>query len=190
MNKKKPKILLHTCCAPCTTYVHPEIKKEGFDVVGYFYNPNIHPFKEFEQRLETLKLYAGHAGLDLVCNDHYELESHLRLTLGKKPEERCLSCYKLRLFSAAAYAKQKGMDFFTTTLLISPYQNHDAIIEAGMEMSRIHGVPFYYKDFRIGFYTSKKIAKEMNLYMQKYCGCIFSEKERFARSKKNSYTSA
>ena len=187
--KKGSKLLLHTCCAPCTTYVHSELKEAGFKVTGHFYNPNIHPFQEFETRLKMMKLYVAHSGLDVIYDDTYEPEDHLHLTLGKAQKERCLACYKLRLYQTAALARQKGFDYFSTTLLISPYQDHEAIIKAGMEMSRLHGVPFFYDDFRKGFHTSKQLAKEMNLYRQKYCGCIFSEKERFATKKKNSYTS-
>lgn len=180
--------MLHTCCAPCTTFVYPELVKKDLEITGYFYNPNVHPYKEFEKRLETLKIYASLSKLPMVYNEAYDLEDHLRLTMGKGASERCLECYKLRLYTVAAYARAKGFDYFSTTLLISPHQNHAAIIQAGMEISRLHGVPFYYEDLRRGFQTSHQLAKEMKLYLQNYCGCVFSEKERFARAVENSYT--
>jgi predicted adenine nucleotide alpha hydrolase (AANH) superfamily ATPase len=165
------------------------LENEGVEVTGYFYNPNIHPFQEFNKRLETLKLYASLSNLPMVYNENYEMEDHLRMTMGRVGGERCLECYKLRLYDTAAYARKRGFDFFSTTLLISPYQNHPAIMKAGMEMSRLHGVPFYYKDLRSGFARARQIAKEMNLYLQPYCGCIYSEKERFVKTANRGYTS-
>jgi predicted adenine nucleotide alpha hydrolase (AANH) superfamily ATPase len=185
---KKPKLLLHICCAPCSSYVFPELQKKDFEVTGYFYNPNIHPYKEFEKRLETLKIYASLSKLPVIYNEAYDLEDHLRMTMGKGAAGRCLECYKLRLYVVAAHARAKGFDYFSTTLLISPHQNHAALVRAGMEISRLHGVPFYYEDLRRGFQASHQLAREMKLYFQNYCGCVFSEKERFARTNQNSYT--
>ena len=182
--KNVAKLLLHICCAPCATYSYPEMEKSGMAVTGYFYNPNIHPYQEFSRRLETLRLFASLSKKEIIINEAYDLEDHLRLTMGRNATERCLECYKLRLYDTAAYARAKGFDHFSTTLLISPHQNHAAIVQAGMEISRLHGIPFYYKDLRSGFSASKQMAQDLNLYRQKYCGCVFSEKERFVKKVK------
>jgi len=174
---KGKKVLLHTCCAPCTTYVHPELLKDGHDVTGFFYNPNIHPFTEYDRRLMTMRLYSLEKDLPMVYLDNYDIENFFDIIF-KKGDKRCLYCFELRLHVAAQYAKEKKFDAFTTTLLLSPYQKHDLLHEAGSIVSRKVGIPFLYKDFRSGYQESIKISKGMNLYRQKYCGCVYSERDR------------
>ncbi len=170
-------ILVHTCCAPCFTYPHRQLKEEGHDVIAFFYNPNIHPYLEYRKRRETLSYYEKLNHAKVIYNDEYDIENYLRGSLSASI--RCEFCYTLRLDRTARTAAQSGFDAFTTTLLISPYQKHDMLKEIGTKMSEKFGIEFYYKDFRTGYRESRQISKTMELYMQKYCGCIFSEKERY-----------
>lgn len=183
-SEKGRKVLLHTCCAPCTSYVHPQLIKEGYDVTGYFYNPNIHPYTEYEKRLMAMRLYAVEKDFPVIYDEQYDIENFFDITF-KKGDKRCLYCYMLRLHKAAAYAKKKGFDHFSTTLLLSPYQKHDLLAEAGEIVAKKIGIPFLYRDFRPGFPESVRVSREMNLYRQKYCGCLFSERERFMPKEKS-----
>ncbi len=177
---KGKKLLLHTCCAPCTTFVRGALEKEGYDVTGFFYNPNIHPYTEYEKRLTAMKLYSIETDFTVVYLDLYDIDNFFEMIF-KKSEKRCLYCYMLRLHRTAAYAKEKGFDRFSTTLLLSPYQQHDLIAEAGNIVSKKIGIPFLYRDFRPGYKKSVEISKEMNLYRQKYCGCLYSERDRYRK---------
>jgi predicted adenine nucleotide alpha hydrolase (AANH) superfamily ATPase len=158
------------------------------EVSGYFYNPNIHPYREFQRRKETLKEYAGMSGLTVFFDDRYDLEPFLNQT---RPwgAERCRSCYEIRLEAAAGVAKAEGFDAFSSTLLYSRYQKHDWIKEVGEMVGERLAVPFFYQDFRPGWQEGVNKSKELGLYRQPYCGCIFSEKERYT-SKRPSVLSA
>ncbi|OGP50716.1 MAG: hypothetical protein A2Y79_01960 [Deltaproteobacteria bacterium RBG_13_43_22] len=173
------KLLLHICCAPCTIYPLQTLRDQGFQITGYFYNPNIHPFREFEKRKNTLKEYAGISNLEIFFDDQYDLELFLNQT---RPwgSERCRTCYEIRLEATARQAKSQGFDAFSTTLLYSRYQKHDWIKAVGAKTGERFEIPFHYQDFRPGWDKGIQIAKELGLYRQPYCGCIFSEKERFA----------
>lgn len=177
------RILLHICCGPCAAYPVKALREEGHELTGFFYNPNIHPYKEFSRRLETLKEYAAKVDLAVEIDDRYSLEEFLQtalLDLGK----RCTMCYEVRLREAACYAKAHGFDAFSTTLLVSPYQKHDVIRAVAEKIAKEEGIKFYYSDFRPGFREGVDISKEMVLYRQPYCGCIFSEKDRYLKKKK------
>ncbi len=178
MESKDKRILLHICCAPCSIYTVKELRREGAEVSGYFYNPNIHPYTEFSKRLATLREYAKIALLPLVIDSSYELETFLSgaLPLGK---DRCLFCYRMRLENTFQKAAEGGFDAVTTTLLYSRYQRHDDIRNIGEELSATHGVPFLYRDFRTGWQEGINESKRLNMYRQQYCGCILSEKERY-----------
>ncbi len=155
------KILLHACCAPCTTYVYKILKEGGFEIKGLFFNPNIRPQEEYERRHLTMENYAMRVGLKVI----YE-------PFSERPKKGdCLNCYVTRLRKTAEFAKNLGFDCFTTTLLISPYQKHDLFRQIGEEIGQGFGVKFYYEDFRVGYRESIKMSKEMKLYRQKYCGC-------------------
>lgn len=173
-------ILIHICCAPCFTYPHKRLLEEGHDVVGLFYNPNIHPYTEYKNRLEALEKYAGIKAANVVYKN-YDMESYLRGALAAG--DRCEYCYTCRLAEAARTASVLGFDAFTTTLLISPYQKHDMLAKVGEKTANEYGIDFYYEDFREGYKESREIARALGLYMQKYCGCIFSEKERYFKGK-------
>ncbi len=184
------KILLHICCGPCSIYpikflreLDEHIAKPD-DVVGYFYNPNIHPYKEFKHRLDTAKEYASKIGLEFIVNDDYALRKFL---LGALTDEksRCHFCYEMRLRNVAKQAKELGFAAFTTSLLVSPYQKHELIHEIGERIACEEAIPFYYIDFRPGWNEGVAVSKELELYRQPYCGCIFSEQERYQKVPKN-----
>jgi len=175
------KILTHVCCAPCFTYPHKRMLEEGHDVTAFFYNPNIHPYQEYKNRLASLEKYVELKGTRVIYDNDYNIENYLRGALAV--EERCEFCYKERLDKTAKIAGQLDFDAFTTTLLISPFQKHEKIVIAGKKIAGESGLEFYYEDFREGYQESRDISKTLGLYMQKYCGCIFSEKERYFRKK-------
>lgn len=176
------KILLHTCCGPCSIYPVKYLRDEGLEVFSYFYNPNIHPYTEFSRRLSTLEQYAAEIDLKLIVERSYELEEYLRNVVFRE-SERCQICYYMRLKQAAMVARKGKFDFFSTTLLVSPYQKHDRIKEIGESLAKEVGVPFYYHDFRTGYKEATAISRAQEMYRQQYCGCIFSEKDRYYRNK-------
>lgn len=173
------KTLLHICCGPCATYPLPRLREQGHEVHGYFYNPNIHPYQEYARRQEGVAQLAEAHNLPVIYHPDYELESFLR-EVAYREHQRCRFCYYLRLKQAAQIARKGKFDAFTTTLLVSPFQKHEQIKEIGQLVGEQMGVPFYYEDFRPGFPETVSRSKELGLYRQQYCGCIFSEKERFA----------
>ncbi len=173
------RILVHICCAPCFTYPHKQLVEEGHDITGFFYNPNVHPYSEYRLRMQSLERYAELKGTRVIYKNDYDLERYLRGALGS--EDRCRFCYTCRLTEAAKTASSLGFDAFTTTLLISPYQKHEMLTEVGKKAADEYGIGFYYEDFREGYRQSRDIARDLELYMQKYCGCIFSEKERYLK---------
>ncbi|QGG46688.1 epoxyqueuosine reductase QueH [Heliorestis convoluta] len=177
------KLLLHSCCGPCSIYPIEQLRQEGYDVNAYFYNPNIHPYKEFRRRLETLEGYTSAINVPLIKEETYELESFLQ-KVAQDPASRCPHCYRMRLYKAAEKGRQLSMDAFTTTLLISPYQNHEMLKALGEEIGKELSIPFLYKDFRHGFREGQQQARERELYRQPYCGCIYSEKDRYYKPKK------
>jgi predicted adenine nucleotide alpha hydrolase (AANH) superfamily ATPase len=156
-----------------------------------WYNPNIHPYTEYKNRRDTLSQYAAAQGLNLDMAGEYGLRLFIRGALPRLEEGagdsggegRCAWCYRIRLEKTAALAAERGYDGFCTTLLISPWQNHEAIGRIGQETAEKYGTVFLYRDFRPRFREGQKKAREMNLYMQKYCGCIFSEEERYLKKR-------
>lgn len=176
-------MLLHICCSCCLGYPLKTYRQSGYDLVGYWYNPNIHPFLEYQKRLLSLKDFAKDNSLPVIYDESYELEQFLKGAL-QDMENRCLGCYGLRLRKTAEYARKNGFDCFSTTLLISPHQEHNKIKELGEKMAQEMKVNFHYDDLRPNFKETKRIAMEEGLYSQKYCGCIFSEKERYLKSTK------
>lgn len=151
------------------------------DVTGHFFNPNIHPFKEFKHRLTTLKDYAFQKKLPLVLDTHYGLTEFVR-KVAFHEAERCDICYHMRLEKTVSVAKEMSFDAFSTTLLYSRYQRHTQLISLCEELSIKHGISFYYEDFRVGWQQGIDISKELEMYRQPYCGCIYSEQERYDKS--------
>jgi epoxyqueuosine reductase len=148
------------------------------DVTGFFHNPNIHPYTEFVKRRQTLRNYAEVSLLPVVWDDSYDLETFLRGALDSGPD-RCLFCYRMRLTKTFQKAVETGAEWVTTTLLYSRYQKHEAIKAICQELAAEYGIPFLYRDFRVGWKEGIEESKRLNMYRQGYCGCIFSEKERF-----------
>lgn len=166
------KVLLHICCGPCAVFPVSNLQEEKIGIKGLFYNPNIHPKDEYVRRKENVQKLAEIKGLDVDYIDDFRQEEWEAFS---GPEvQRCGMCYALRLDRAARHAKETGCDAFTTTLLVSPYQKHDLIRELGEKAAKKHGTEFYYKDFRPGFRLGQQQAREMELYRQKFCGCIVS----------------
>jgi predicted adenine nucleotide alpha hydrolase (AANH) superfamily ATPase len=180
--KNVMKILLHICCAPCAIYPVQVLTGGEHHVQGFFYNPNIHPYQEFARRAAALEEYAALLNLPVIWDRAYDLEGFLRQVVFREAE-RCRFCYHLRLFAAARAAKEGKFDAFTSSLLYSKYQKHELIREIGEQAAREAGVPFYYEDFRQGWQTGQARSKELGLYRQQYCGCIYSERERYCRDR-------
>ncbi len=174
------KTLLHTCCAPCSVSCIQQLRAEGIEPASYWYNPNIHPYQEYKARRDTLVAYAPTISLELIVEESYGLKEFTRAVAGDL-EHRCGECYAMRLEHTAQFAAQHGFDSFTTTLLVSPYQNHELLRQTAEEAGRHWGVTFLYRDFRPGFRDGQQQARELGFYMQKYCGCVFSEEERYAK---------
>jgi len=177
------KLLLHCCCAPCSFSVVKNLRDENLEHELFWYNPNIHPYTEYKERLACLKNFAQSENLTLLnADEEYGLRFFLK-EVSPDLENRCEQCYRMRLEKTAFFAASNGYDSFSTTLLISPYQDHEGIRRIGEELALKYKITFFYKDFRALFREGQAQAREKKFYMQKYCGCIFSEEERFAKSK-------
>lgn len=173
------KLLLHTCCAPCSVYCIQRLREEGIEPTLFWYNPNIHPFTEYQARRDCLKEYAKLVNVELALDDTYGLDEFCRNVIDRL-DTRCVDyCYPTRLRRAFEYAKENGFNAITTTLLYSIYQKHDAIVELMEGLAKEYGIEFVYRDFREGWYVGQEEARRVGLYMQKYCGCVFSEEERY-----------
>lgn len=172
------KLLLHMCCGPCAVYPHKVLSREH-DIMGLFYNPNIHPFTEYRKRMDTARDFADKSNFKMITIDEYNLDDFLR-NAAFREGQRCIMCYADRLFRAASAAKKGCFDAFTTTLLVSPFQKHELIKKIGEEAGDKYGIEFLYKDFREGFKEGVEESKQMGLYRQQYCGCIYSERDRYA----------
>ena len=174
-------LLLHTCCAPCSVYCIDSLRKEGIEPISYWYNPNIHPYIEYKTRGDTLKEYSQMENFKLIIEEDYGLDEFCK-NVSNDLKNRCKNyCYPVRLEQTAKFAKENGFDAFSTTLLVSPYQQHDVIKEIAEQMAKKYGVEFVYRDFRVGFREGQAKARELGLYMQKYCGCVFSEEDRYSK---------
>ena len=174
------KILLHICCAPCTIYPLEVLRQEGFRLTGFYCNPNIHPYREYLRRREALEEFAREEGLEIMAHPDYEMEAFLRAVVFKE-EERCRRCYEMRLRQTAAAARAGNFQGFSTTLLYSRYQKHNLIRSVGEMAAEEYNMPFLYRDFRVGWEEGVRISRERGIYRQPYCGCIYSEKERYAK---------
>ncbi len=177
------KILLHICCGPCSLYPVKVLREQGHDVSGYFYNPNIHPFREFERRVNALEEVSGNLSMPVLWDESgYGLDAYMKeIGQGRLSDKRCPICYHMRLEKTAATALRLGLPAFTTTLLYSRYQRHDLIKKMGNDIASKHGLIFFYEDFREGWVEGIEMSKSMGIYRQPYCGCIFSEQERYAK---------
>ena len=171
-------ILLHICCANCAIFPVKILRGEMHRVTGFFFNHNIHPFQEFRRRFDAVREYAERVELPVIGREEYLLEDFLR-HVAQEPADRCAYCYRSRLEETARTAQEQGLDAFSTTLLYSRYQQHETIREIGERLAERHGLVFIYQDFRRGWKEGIEASKSMGLYRQQYCGCIYSEKERY-----------
>lgn len=163
------KLLMHTCCAPCSTYVIKKLREEGYtDITSYWYNINIHPYTEYKARLEGVITYMEMVKIPLIIENEYGIREFTKSVVDNI-DGRCLFCYTSRLEKTAKYAKENGYDAFTTTLLVSPYQKHELIVKIAKEVAQKYDLNFVYFDFREGFREGQKMAREAGIYMQKYC---------------------
>jgi predicted adenine nucleotide alpha hydrolase (AANH) superfamily ATPase len=172
------KVLLHICCANCAIYPIKTIREKGLDVMGFFYRHNIHPYMECLKRQEALQAYADQIDLKVIYQEGYDLEGFIQNVVFRE-SERCNYCYHDRLRSTALLAKRGKFDYFSTTLLHSKHQNHELIRSMGESIGKSAGIEFFYHDFREGWKEGIECSKKMGLYRQQYCGCVYSEKERY-----------
>lgn len=198
--RKAKSILLHTCCAPCAIGLVRELISRGISPNLFFFNPNVHPYSEFQKRLRAVEVMAEAEKLPLHARSDYGLERFLYEVMGTtsqtsyvgrdisgcekfelsnlRPPMRCERCYWMRLQMTASFAHQNGFTVFTTSLLVSPRQNHELIRNLGHTVGKESGVEFLYEDFRHLYEVSRELAKKKSLYLQRYCGCVFSEYEQ------------
>lgn len=173
------KLLMHTCCAPCSVYCIESLRQEDIEPTLYWYNPNIHPYMEYVSRRDTLKQYSKIVNVNAIFEENYGLDEFCKNVINNL-ENRCVDyCYRVRLEQTAKYAKEHGYDAITTTLFVSPYQKHDELKKVLEQVAEKYGLEAVYRDFRPGFRQGQAKARELGLYMQKYCGCIFSEEMRY-----------
>ena len=182
------KVLMHVCCAPCFITIEEDInengmlidgKRENVDLTAYWYNPNIHPKAEYERRKDSFIKYCQMKNVKNVICDEYDMNGFIKKVVeetgeGKKWNIRCKYCYYRRLDNVFKYASENGYDIVSTTLTRSPFQNHEAINNVAEELSKKYNVKYVYSDYRHTYYEGQKKAREYGLYMQKYCGCVFS----------------
>ena len=185
----RPRLLLHVCCAPCSTACLEQLT-EAFQVTCFYYNPNIEPEAEFEHRLSELVRLTDEMplqGVPEVIRGEYEHERFLELARGLEdvPEggERCTRCYRLRLEKTAQAARDGGYDYFTTTLSVSPYKNAEKLNTIGATLAEAYGVPYLFSDFKKhdGYLRSIRLSAEYGLYRQDYCGCVYSKAQAARR---------
>jgi len=172
-------ILMHICCANCALFPVKQLREQGHCVHGLWFNPNIHPLMEYRNRLGALEQLAALWNLPVEYCGEYGLVEFVRAVAGHEGD-RCGYCYALRLEATAVRAKELGMDGFTTSLLVSPHQKFDKIQELGRAAGARHGITFHGEDFRSGYREGMNLSRELGFYRQKYCGCIYSEMERYA----------
>ena len=193
------KILMHMCCGPCSCYPTEKLRADGFEPVGFFFNPNIHPYQEWRKRLKAAREFAEKVNIKFIAENHYGLRDFLakvsNVVESVNSEEtfknsdgwhnRCKICYSWRLSETAKFAAENNFEMFTSTLFYSIHQNHELMKKIAEHFAKVYGVQFYYEDFRAGWQRGIDLSLELELYRQNYCGCIFSEEERFSKEIKN-----
>lgn len=179
------KLLLHACCGPCTIYPLQVLRTMDIQIMGFFYRHNIHPYTECLKREETLRQYTDDQGMKMIWQPDYQLENFLQSVVFRETD-RCRYCYHARLYTTAKVAKKGKFDAFSSTLLYSNFQNHSLIQEIGAAVAKETGVDFFYHDFRQGWKQGIEESKALGMYRQSYCGCIYSEKDRYFKPSKNS----
>ena len=176
-------VLVHCCCAHCTAYIVHYWRRQGYEVSTLWYNPNIHPYTEHQHRLEAMRSLAGQMDFPLVITEGYDIIDYFCRVVGHE-SERCRYCFRLRLLKTAETAIKMGFNSFTTSLLISPHQEHNLLHETGDRLAREKSVAFLYADLRKRYSDSRRMTKPLSLYRQQYCGCVYSEWEHCTGVKK------
>ena len=177
----KKKLLMHICCAPC--FVAPYYNlKDSFEISGFWYNNNIHPVTEYCKRRDTLRKFSQEENFRVIEKDEYGLVEFVQKSAFRE-DNRCFQCYFDRLNYCAIIAKKGNFDYFSTTLLYSKFQKHDLIKEIAFAVGKKHSIDFYYQDLRTFWKEGIIISKEKEMYRQQYCGCIYSEMDRFLEKK-------
>lgn len=172
----KPRLLMHVCCGPCA--IHPfKVMSEKHEIAAYYYNPNIHPETEYARRLSTAKSFCEEQGARFISGPHDPEQYFHAIGSSRVKPARCGHCYSLRLSAVASAAAELGYDAFTTTLLVSPHQDREAILAAGQTAENRSGARFLAEDFRDGFRDAQRISRDLGMYRQEYCGCRYSEAE-------------
>ena len=174
-------VLIHSCCAHCAAYTVDYWREQGYEVNALWYNPNIHPYMEHQARLGTMQSLAQEMNLPLIITEGYDIIEYFRQVVGHEAQ-RCQYCFRLRLSKTAETAHRMGSSAFTTTLLISPHQKHDLLREIGNQLAEEMGIPFLYADLRKRYSDSRRMTKQLDLHRQQYCGCVYSEWERYANT--------
>lgn len=175
-------VLVHSCCAHCTAYTVEHWRRQGYELGALWYNPNIHPYMEHQQRLEAMQSLAKELGFSLIITEGYDIIEYFKRVTGHEAQ-RCRYCFQLRLQKTAETAVKLGFTAFTSSLLISPHQKHELLLEIGNSLAEEMGINFLYADLRKRYSDSRRITKPMALYRQQYCGCVYSEWERYANIK-------
>ncbi|HPM04251.1 MAG TPA: epoxyqueuosine reductase QueH [Candidatus Cloacimonas sp.] len=172
------KLLVHTCCAPCFIAPYRQLREAGIQPSAFWFNPNIHPLLEYQKRRNALRDFSAQEGFELIESDNYGLKDFVQNTL-KDLSRRCEYCYETRLDAVAREAAERGFMAFSTTLLYSKYQKHELIVDIALQKSARYGVEFFYRDWRELWKQGIIQSKEKGMYRQQYCGCIFSEEDRY-----------
>ena len=178
------KVLLHICCAPCLIYPLKRLNEQGFKVKGFFYNPNIYPVSEYNKRQEAVMALGKGLQFEVEYSEYLPSEFSRVINTDVQAPGRCVNCWRLRLRRTALQAKENGFEAFSSTLLVSPYQNQELLKQLGSQAAEEAGVDFYYEDFRAGFRQAHEEARSKGIYCQKYRGCSYSELERHIRVKR------
>lgn len=181
MKNSNSDLLIHACCAHCLSYTYEHWKEKGYSPFALFFNPNIHPYREYKKRLGAVREYCQRKKISLEVIDEYPLADFLSGQLETK--QRCDYCYRERLSRCAQWARENGIASYTTTLLISPYQKLERIKIIGEDEGEKNGIDFLFEDLTPHFAKAHEIYNPTGLYSQNYCGCIFSEYERFSKKK-------
>lgn len=180
-------VLVHICCAPCLIGPLAVLRAEGAELAGYFYNPNIHPFLEFRKRVKAVRVFQQKDALPIEIDEEYGLDRFVREVYDADRTHRCENCHLLRLRATARKAVERGFEAFTTTLLGSPHQDHEMVRAAGQRAAEEAGVRFLYHDFRPQHEKGHEEARKRGIYLQQYCGCCFSEYERYRDTTRELY---
>lgn len=178
------KLLLHVCCGPCLIYPLNRLREAGFRLSGLFYNPNIHDLSEYNKRKKAVEYLGTNHGLEFFYSEYSPIDFFRAVNLKEGRPQRCAVCWELRLKETAKAAQEKGFGSFSTTLLVSPYQDQGLLRKIGEDCARREGISFYYEDFRPGFRQAHDLAKAQGIYCQDYCGCIYSQIEKHRKPDK------